>query len=154
MFEETKEAKPVNVYQGKFYTQKYNGSERTALIRDITYIIRDVFRKIDENPGLIMVDSHGSLVFPEITVRDKYPNLFLPETDWHETNYTSFDTVISYVLYELGRSGHMYNGTVEVSSPIRLAKLVARDSNVYCFNGEVKIVYNEESSYQVGGINL
>lgn len=142
------------IYEGSFHTAKLSGSERTELLRNINHLIRWSFDKIGENPGLISVGGYGSLNFPEIEVLDKYPNLFLPEEDWAEINYTSFDTVIAYLLYGLNQFGYLYNGTVRASAPDRLWKLVAHDSKVEHVDGEFKLIYNEKTSYQVGGFKL
>lgn len=144
----------MTIYEGSFHTLKLRGAERTALVRNINYLIRQSFDKIHENPGLISVGGYGSLNFPATEVRDKYPNLFLPEEDWAVSNYTSFDTVIAYLLYELSQSGYMYSGTVTVTSPERLWKLVAHDGKVEHIDGEFKLIYNEKTSYQVGGFKI
>lgn len=141
-------------YEGSFHTRKHHGDNRVALVRNVNYLVARIFHQVRENPDLVTVDGYGSIYFDAISVRDKYPNPFLPEEDWHENNYTSFDTVISFLLHELSRFGHMYKGEVRVDAEDRLWKLVIHDSKVFHVDGAWKIVYDENNAYQVGGVRL
>ncbi|MBC9706057.1 MAG: hypothetical protein H9W81_13995 [Enterococcus sp.] len=148
----------MNTYRGKFSTFKRPSKAHQVMLDDIHAVLQEVFNRIRETHHLITVEADGSLVLEGHQPREMYPNLFLPEEDWQGKNYTSFDTVISYILYKLKQLGYQYNGVVEVQTvnvtTRRYARLIAEDGNLYCTDGELKVVYDDTNTYQVGGIAL
>lgn len=142
----------MSVYSGKL---KVSTPIRKAGGRqEINDHIRNIVMSVGSYDWNINVGSDNSVDFRNFQANSSYPNLYLPSEDWSEKNQTTFDTVISYILFRLKKLGYSYEGTIYAHNEERYWKLRVRNSEVFRSEGEVKVVYDDDNDYQVGGFSL
>lgn len=140
---------------------EYNGTLRTFALTDlptasdvqkIRSIIRDAGIAAGFHKNVFQVRPNRDIEVSYFMMDEKFPNLFLPAEDRNENNKTSFDNIISYVIYKLSEAGYAYNGLIVADGREKQWKLTVRNGEVFRTDGKWVIMYDEKHEYQVGGM--
>jgi len=141
-------------YIGSLTTYARTSGTTKDDLQKIRTIVEEVRQMAGIHGNVFRVNPNRDIELYFYWIDGKFPNLFLPAEERTEASEVSFDTIISYLTYRLAKEGYPYNGEITVGVGSKFWKLRVSRGEVFRAEGQLRIVYNEDNEYQVGGVEL